>query len=60
MRAAKETAEPAFLQTIRQDPFPGLPKYLHFRETLLTAIEGGHWKPCTLGLMPKWEERAKK
>lgn len=45
MRATKETAEPAFLQTIRQDPFPGLPKYLHLRETLLTAIEGGHWKP---------------
>lgn len=45
MRATKETAEPAFLQTIRQDPFPGLPKYLHLREALLTAIEGGHWKP---------------
>jgi GntR family transcriptional regulator len=45
MRATKETADLTFLQTMRPDPFPGLPKYLHLRETLITAIEGGHWKP---------------
>jgi len=45
MRATKETADLAFLQSMRHDPFPGLPKYLHLRETLITAIEGGYWKP---------------
>lgn len=45
MNETAKTRGPNFFEKFRKPSQPGLPKYGQLRETLVSAINAGHWKP---------------